>query len=132
MLECYADIYYVYMVLQKDLSVRLKVESFATLLRSGFTWILLTNNFHLFSYAIGQLAFSSMLCFGYRFLLLQQLPRIETAHLPQISEILVVFPFPERLEDKNSKNYYFPYVLDTHAELLLEFTKAAAVKFTAS
>jgi hypothetical protein len=28
-LDCYADIYYVYMVLQKDLSIRLKVESFA-------------------------------------------------------------------------------------------------------
>jgi hypothetical protein len=60
-IESLCEIYQVYMLLNKDLSVRVKAEGIAIFARSVLTWYLLTQNFHLLAYAISQLTFALIL-----------------------------------------------------------------------
>jgi hypothetical protein len=53
---------------------------------------------------------------------------MEEAHLPRLKDIRVVDGIPERQGD-SGKNYFTPYVLDSHTELLADFSKQAALKF---
>ena len=117
------------MIISKDLNPRLKVESFAILVRSLLLWLLLTRDLQLLSFAISQLVYILILLFGYPLLLSKKILKVEDAYLPNLDEIRVVKSLPERREDRSTKNYFSPYVLDYHVEKLSDFTKAAVVKF---
>jgi hypothetical protein len=48
--------------------------------------------------------------------------------MPRLADFRVVIDIPDRHGD-SGKNYFTPYVHDTHSELLFDFTKQAVLKF---
>ena len=127
-LECYLEVYYVYMVFTKDLSPRLKLEGFGVFLKSGILYLMLTQGFGLLSYAIGEVVYQMFLLVGYPYLISKRQVKLEDAYLPPLEEIRVVTSLPRR-QDLSDSSYFYPFVLDTHSDLLVDFTKAAALKF---
>lgn len=128
-LQCYLEAYYVYMVFSKDLTPRLTLESIGVFIKTGLLYLMLTQEMHLLAYAASEFIYELFLLVGYPLLIARQPPKLETAYLPPLAELRVVTALPVRETDNEEKSYFAPYVLDTHAELLADFTKASLLKF---
>ena len=127
--ECYLEVYYVYMVLTKDLTPRLTLETVGVLFKTLLLWALLTQEFHLFSFAASQLAYNLLLLVGYPYLIARRPKTVENARIPPLEELRIVKGLPSRREDDQTPGYFKPYVLDTHSVLLADFTKSSVLKF---
>ena len=67
--ECLLEVYYVYMILAKDLTPRLTLETVGVLLKTLMLWGMLNYEFHLLSFAVSQLAYNLLLLVGYPYLI---------------------------------------------------------------
>lgn len=127
-LECYLEVYYVYMVLAKDMSPSLKLKGIGIFLKSCLLYLMITQGYGLLSYALSELLYQLYLLVGYPYLISKRQIKVEDATLPAVDEIRIVTSLPKRTHE-NSDGYLYPYVLDSHTELLVDFAKAAALKF---
>jgi len=97
--ECLLEVYYVYMILSKDLTPRLTLETLGVLIKTLMLWGMLKYDFHLLSFAVSQLAYNLLLLVGYPYLISRRQKKVEDARIPPLEELRIVKALPEYRED---------------------------------
>lgn len=118
------------MTISQNMGPRVKLETVGWFIKELLMYLMRLQNYHLLAYAVTQLVYDTILLVGYPYFIGkdQATPKMEEAHLPRLKDFRVVDSVPERKGD-SGKNYFTPYVLDSHTELLFDFTKQSVLKF---